>query len=169
MRHGRRTDYEQGCRCESAREARRVYMKRRREGRGAYRAPVDGVSLKLRALQRIGWPTSEVARRAGINVWIIREVQAQRRRRVNGTTEQAINRAYEALSGTPGPSERVRAQAERKGWLPPLELTPVDDAPEEVDWTATDSLHLDWDAIRGRTKATWEAHLKARQRARGRK
>lgn len=121
--HGTASAYVRaGCRCPHAREARRKYEKRRREGR----LPpvfVDGLptTRRLQALAALGWSFEALGERlGGVTPQAVRHHASGRRPRVCRALERRVARLYEALSMTVGPSAISRRRALAKGWAPPL-------------------------------------------------
>lgn len=121
-RHGDAWAYHNyGCRCPAAREAWRVYAKRRREGRlPAALVPALGTVRRLRALMALGWPSPQLAGRTGMATEQVLRLVAGGRERVRRGTAAAVARLYDELSMRPGPSTRTRLRATARGWMPPL-------------------------------------------------
>jgi hypothetical protein len=121
-RHGDEAAYRQGCRCDTAREDRRIRVKRRRDGihpdRHAYRE-VEGTQRRLRALAAIGWPVKELAPMLGTSPRQVDHYRCGRKPRIHRDAAKRIADLYERLSATPGPSELSRTRAEKAGWAPP--------------------------------------------------
>lgn len=106
------------CPCERCRAGRAAYEKRRRV-LGLSRVDGTGTARRLRALAAMGWPSHELAARLGVS----REAVQQRTRETWPAERSTVGRVrdlYDALSMTPGPSERARRRAARLEWAPPL-------------------------------------------------
>lgn len=134
-RHGTASTYNYGCRCPDAREAWRLYSKRRRENRAqpGYTSPIPS-ARKVQALMALGWPAYEITRRLG---WSNASSNLQRipkRARIYRHHADAIDRVYRELSGTAGPSATTRRRAKTAGYLPPLawDCIDTDSAPPET-------------------------------------
>lgn len=121
-RHGTSSAYDYGCRCPDAREANRLRKKRGREGRlPPGRVSPIGTQRRLQALSAIGWSHLIIARELGMHPTRVRDLRGnQRTNNIYRTTAIKVARLYERLSGTPGPSDKVRVWAEKLGWAPPL-------------------------------------------------
>lgn len=109
-----------GCCCPHAKEAHRIYEKRRRQGRNQP-ACIDptGTIRRMRALAAIGWPLIEQARRFGWNSAPSRLVRGKTQ--VTRELAARVAALYEELKDVPGPSAKVRDHAARKGWPTPAE------------------------------------------------
>jgi hypothetical protein len=118
--HGSSNAYRNhGCRCADARRANTRYGKLRRAGlhRPLWVSSV-GVVRRRQALAAIGYGLKELAPHFGTS-W--RGVgNYQNRPRVHRATFDRWVEVYDLLSMTPGPNARVKAHAERCGWVPPL-------------------------------------------------
>lgn len=93
-----------------------------RADRLADRALIDatGSMRRLRALVALGWPQQQLADRIGWHIAALSYITRGRQRFVHQATADLIAALYDELSGQPGPSERVRALAAKRGWAPPL-------------------------------------------------
>lgn len=124
------------CRCATAREAWRLYNKRRREGRNEPNC-IDstGSARRIRALIAIGWSMRELARRTGHHHRTIQDVVYGRRRLITRHTARWVSDLYEELSTTPGGSKYALLVADRYGWAPPLawDEGAIDDPTAEPD------------------------------------
>ena len=78
-----------------------------------------GARRRIRALQAMGWPLHEIARRIG---WATNNLGTlvAGGRACNADSARKIAAVYDELCMTPGPSQRARYWALRKGWAPPL-------------------------------------------------
>src|SRR5690606_18083712 len=121
-RHGTSSAYDYGCRSPDAREANPLRNKRARDRR---RPPSRVLAIatrrRLQALSAIGWPHLIIARELGMHPTRVRDLRGnQRTNCIYRTTAIKVAELYERLSGTPGPSDKVRAWAKKLGWAPPL-------------------------------------------------
>lgn len=99
--------------------------------------PRIGVIRRVRALNAIGWPRTEIARRLGMTQQNLtqlvngcRGADVRPNAWVQGSTWHKVADLYDELCMTPGPSQRARIIASRKGWAPPLSWTTIDDPNE---------------------------------------
>jgi hypothetical protein len=120
-RHGTPAAYSYwGCRCQTAREAKRIYHKRLREHRAEPgRVDASGTIRRVRALAALGWPQPELARMLGCHPRALGQL-GRRSRMVHAATAENVAALYEELSMRPGPSVRARNRAARLGYVPPL-------------------------------------------------
>lgn len=131
-RHGTPTGYTDGgcreacCRAAVAR-AWNIYELRRVANNGQpLTVPKIGAVRRLQALMALGWPRRELARRAGWRGDALGALIYGRRQVLLLDTHRRIVYLYEALSGTPGPSQRSRAIAATRGWATPLAWDDID-------------------------------------------
>lgn len=129
--HGTTAAYRWGCRCAEAREAERLYKKRRRQNR-ITRAWIDatGTRRRLQALCALGWRWTDLAAHFGVSYQAVQHWAEAGTTRVHADTVDRVKVVYSLLSGTPGPSATTRRRAVAKGWVPPLgwDDTAIDDA-----------------------------------------
>jgi hypothetical protein len=118
-----------GCRCPDARERRRIYRKRQREGRltSPWVAPF-GTARRLRALNAAGWPIGELAARMACtrqNVALLwrADERGVKVTRVNAARVAAL---YRELSTVPGPSSSAAKRAASRGWATPQQWDGAD-------------------------------------------
>lgn len=78
-----------------------------------------GAVRRCQALQAFGWTSAQIGERVGLEQTNVTALQ--RRTRIEYAMWARIRGVYEELSSTPGPSERARLSAARKGWLNPFE------------------------------------------------
>jgi transcriptional regulator with XRE-family HTH domain len=123
-RHGNESAYvNDGCRCETARIDRAHKQKERRissQLRGPALRDGTGVTRRLQALAAIGWSAQDVADRLGVTERAVQMWRSGHYPTVRPETAATVDRLYEELQGTPGPSPRSRENATRSGWAPPL-------------------------------------------------
>lgn len=131
--HGTYPAYRRGCRCPHAREAERLYRKRRRQGRSEP-GLVDacGTRRRIEALMAIGHTGDTIGHAAdgkydGAHLRIIR-----RQNMVTILTRDAIRAAYAKLSGAPGASEITRKRAASYGFATPIQWGADIDDPAAV-------------------------------------
>lgn len=79
-----------------------------------------GARRRIQALGVIGWSQRELATRTGIMHQHLNRIGTGRIRTITGDTAATIAAVYDELWNRPGPTNRSRADAARKGWLPPL-------------------------------------------------
>lgn len=77
-----------------------------------------GTRRRVQALSWMGWPTAEVARRAGIRERSLATL-IRPSRRVSQTLALRVAHVYDELSAVPGPSRGARAKARQFGHAPP--------------------------------------------------
>lgn len=82
---------------------------------GGQLVDATGTWRRLHALIALGYPQTWLARELGLG----RALQLNRER-VTVRNAEKVAALYDRLSMTPGPSERTRVMAWRKGYLPPL-------------------------------------------------
>jgi hypothetical protein len=97
-------------------------------------------SRRIRALAALGWSMTEQGKQAGMCLQQMWEIASLRKAHITGETHTRVCDLFERLCDKPGPSDRARRCATRKGWLPPLDLDdslefPAEpaDPDEEVD------------------------------------
>jgi hypothetical protein len=131
-RHGDTSAYSYfRCRCVDAREAQRLYVKRRKFGHPEVRRVKSvGVSRKIKALAAIGYSSKEVAEYTGISRKVVQFFSMQRSEYVLKRNADLIDEAYRAWCMTPGPNKRAIQEARHRGWLPPLAWDDIDNDPE---------------------------------------
>jgi hypothetical protein len=128
-RHGTASAYTKArCRCPEAREAWRLYNKRRREGRQlpGLLSPL-GASRRIQALVAIGWTWRALAREAERHHRTVRDIGTARRETVTNVTLVWVHELYERLSYTSGGSKYALTVAARYGWCPPEAWRNIDD------------------------------------------
>ncbi|HEY9370967.1 hypothetical protein [Streptomyces sp.] len=90
-------------------------------------APVDshrgidstGTRRRVQALAWMGWPASEVARRAGTTVGTLQTLILPFRR-ISVAMARRVAAVYDALWQTPGPSKIAAGKARSLGFVPPM-------------------------------------------------
>lgn len=95
------------------------------ERRETHRATdATGTQRRVRALSCMGWPTAEVARRAGVSYDTLNTEMW--RGRLSHRIAVRIAKVYEELSHTEGPSAHARRRAKQLGFHPPFAWDYVD-------------------------------------------
>lgn len=79
-----------------------------------------GSVRRLRALQAIGWTQTEIARRMGWTVQNLNRYFISEPDSIRAGTAQEIAALFDQLQLIPGPSQRARNYASKRGWPPPL-------------------------------------------------
>lgn len=79
-----------------------------------------GTTRRLRALIAIGWPIAHLADRYGMYPTALGRIACGQLRQVRATTAHRIAVDYRELCRIPGPSQRARNEARKKGWHGPL-------------------------------------------------
>lgn len=88
-----------------------------------------GTRRRVEALQALGWSRRSQEERLG---WCrSRLTGVCGASKIMARNAKAVTGLFEVLSGTPGPSDAVRAYAARRGYVPPLAWDDPDD-PDEV-------------------------------------
>lgn len=97
------------------------------------RVPAGPTRTRLRQLAALGYPEHQIAAMLGRST----RTQTGGLRipgdQVSAGLERRVRELWERIDGAPGPSERTRAHAARKGWLPPAPPAPVD-ITDHLDW-----------------------------------
>ena len=132
-RHGTNAGYNAGCReacCKTAHADYRRHLKTR-----WYLAPVErlkvdatGTTRRIHALMALGWRLTDIDAELGQCAHYTYNLTDQVQ--VHFDTARRVAEVYDRLAMTPGPSERTRAIARRKGWAPPLAWDDIDRDPE---------------------------------------
>lgn len=149
-RHDDESAYWQGCRSRAAQAAQANY---RTHGEPHLASSV-GIVRRLCALQAIGWPDQAIAERLGCTKQAVSWLRCGNRTTANRETRAAVDRVYNELSGTPGPSAQARRTAQRRGWAPPLAWDDIDDPDAQPDYG--ESHDWRWDRRAGRSEKVAE-------------
>lgn len=112
----------------------------RRDGKPAHHevnVPGVGTRRRLRALMRIGWPPVELSARLGKDPHFVYNKLHQPGSWVRRSTHDAVAALYRELCMIPGPSERTRRAAEKRGYPGPIDWDNIDldEAPETERFT----------------------------------
>lgn len=78
-----------------------------------------GTVRRVRALIAIGWPLTQLAPRFGLYVTALGRIANGQMEHVRSATADTIALDYRHLAGLPGPSQRSRREAVRRGWHGP--------------------------------------------------
>lgn len=98
---------------------------------GASRVPAWSTRRRVQALVAIGWSLGQLGARAGVSRASVHD--SIQRDEVSAATARRYRDLYTELENTPGPSQRSRTEAYRKGWPPPAAWDDIDDFAEEPD------------------------------------
>lgn len=120
-----------------------------------------GTVRRLRALVAIGWPIAHLAKRLGMYDTALGNIARGQLEHVRATTAEAVAALYRELCCIPGPNQRVRDGARKKGWHGPIAWDDIDDPNEQPE---TDGVVL----VARRNKAVIDLELVARRTAEGR-
>lgn len=114
-----RTTYAQGsCRCDTGRNDRRIYLKRRREGRAVLvRIPALGYQRRIHALIASGWSYRRIGVAAGMAHQEIRRVSLVSQW-VSRATATRLDQAWATLSEDDGGSIRSIKLGRIMDWAP---------------------------------------------------
>ncbi|WP_182377867.1 hypothetical protein [Nocardioides sp. WS12] len=96
--------------------------------------PSLGSARRIRALMALGWRHEDITSLLGGRV--SHHLAAHRHKAINAHDWRLVDAAYEALSGSPGPSQLSRKRAAEQGYVPPLAWDDIDD-PNERRTTET--------------------------------
>ncbi|WP_436702447.1 hypothetical protein [Nocardioides sp. BYT-33-1] len=98
--------------------------------------PAIGTQRRIQALVAIGWRLEDIAAAAGHKrTHETMSSVLRKQTRVRAQTAAHIAQVYDRLSGKPGPSSRVRVNARKRGWAPPLAWEGIDiDDPLAQPW-----------------------------------
>lgn len=89
------------------------------------RASSIGCVRRVHALRRLGWPLPEIARHAGVSYGGLKDATSHHQ--FTDRMADAVCRAYDTLSGTPGPSTVAAKKAAGEGCAPPAAWDDIDD------------------------------------------
>lgn len=98
-------------------------------------ADATGTARRLRALVAIGWPMEQLAPLFGMYPTALGNIARGEVQQVRTTTADLVALHYQHLTRTPGPSNRTRILARKKGWHGPAAWDDIDDPncqPEET-------------------------------------
>lgn len=120
-----------------------------------------GTMRRLRALVAIGWPIEQLAPQLGIYPTALGNIARGELRSVRATTADAVALLYQHLVRQPGPSNRSRILARKKGWHGPLAWEAIDDPNEQPETDGQTN-------VQRRRKAAIDLELVAIRTAQGR-
>lgn len=135
-RHGRPAGYVAGCRRRCCKKGMADYENRRRMLMAAGKDRLvsrGGAVRRLRALQAIGWSSTELSARLNRSRnYVSAFVSRTDNQLVRADVFNEISDLYEQLCMARGPSSQTATRAALSGWLPPL-------AYEDIDLPAADN------------------------------
>lgn len=106
---------------ERARRARQAAVYRKvRYLSGPKCVDSTGTVRRMRALGAIGWDHARLGEMLGLSKSRMSQLASGRCPLVRRETVAAVCDLYDALSMTPGPSQKAREMAAAQGWVPPL-------------------------------------------------
>lgn len=130
------------CRCDDAKNAQRLYTKKRKLARARGLVgrhdlvPTFRVVRRFQALARMGYSAREIQEAAwgykrsnGTAAWMNRAA-------MGGQRFAQLDEVYQRLQATPGDNWRAKAHAVRRGWAAPLDWDNIDN-PDEVPHNKT--------------------------------
>lgn len=116
--------------CRGCKAAAATYFARREMAlaRGeTYTVAARGSIRRIRALVAIGWSMEHQAARLGLKKQAIQNFAVKSPdTRIRVTTAKRYSDLFDELHMTPGPSDKAREIAVRKGWAPPLAWEDID-------------------------------------------
>lgn len=156
-RHGTRTAYRaNGCTCPDARADHARYNRARQAGLAHlvadHTVDATGSTRRLQALYALGRRERDLAPRLGY-ARDIPFMHHSERTRIYASTAAKVTALFEELSGTLGPSNKLRERAASWGWHPPLawygiDIDDLDAIPDVGPATSgNDSDHVDEIAV----------------------
>lgn len=92
-----------------------------------------GTVRRVRALVAIGWPIAHLAPRFGMYDTALGNIARGQLAHVRATTADVVALEYRVLSRIPGPSQRARNEASKKGWHGPAAWDDIDNPDEQPD------------------------------------
>jgi len=101
-----------------------------------------GTMRRLRALVAIGWPIGQLAPQFGIFSTALGNIARGELAHVRATTADTVALHYQHLTRTPGPSNRSRILARKKGWHGPAAWDDIDDPTAVPEVEQADELAL---------------------------
>jgi hypothetical protein len=134
-----------GCRCPAAKEDKRLYHKRIREGRHLPRRVDSTITRrKIRALAALGWPMTDLAKRMQIDARNVSYfATAPDTQPVFRSSAEKIAALYMELRDLPGPNEECKRRAARKGWVAPYGWDDIENPAEaQPDPMPVDRPHI---------------------------
>lgn len=123
--HGTLARYQAGCQCLPCRRAKKLYRVEWDRAKAAgidLLVPAAPTHRKVQALCRLGWSSSDVAKRLGISQQAMARIM--KRETIRRATAEKIDAVYRSLEMKIPPETpwtiRNKKHAERMGWPPPL-------------------------------------------------
>jgi hypothetical protein len=132
--HDTVTAYRQGCRSAAAREDRRLYAKRWRQGRHVDRKCHDyiGIARRIEAAAYMGWSQRAMEQETGFSARTLWMLTTGRQKYVTTRSRDRLIPVLERLALTPRDDSRVRGWARRQGFRPLLAWDDIDDPAEQA-------------------------------------
>jgi hypothetical protein len=103
---------------------------------------ITGTARRIRALNAIGWPMRELAKRLDCTRQAVQRLALEENPLVQLRTAGRVRALYWELSATPGPSVRARQQAAAKGWPTPIAWDDIDDPNEKPQRTSAEPAYV---------------------------
>lgn len=88
-----------------------------------------GTARRIRAMQAVGWPLSEIGARLGMHTTYVSRICCKNDR-VSVEIAARVRVVYDDLSGSPGPSEKSRRLGVLRRWGLPASWDDIDDPGE---------------------------------------
>lgn len=101
-----------------------------------------GLQRRIQALMAIGWTQTEMETRSELGRGTLSHILRDRQM-VRMSLARKVSAIYETLSATPGPHNRTKILARKKGWAPPLAWDDIDDPSEVPDVGVNRALKFD--------------------------
>lgn len=114
-------------------DTRADYRRRRYLHHAPLKVDATGTRRRIQALAAIGWSLAAQSQRLGWKPSTAHAVSS--RSWVWPQTAEKVRGLYDELSMVPGPNNRARGEAARKGWLPPLAFD--DESIDDPDYVPT--------------------------------
>ena len=121
-----------GCRCPGAREAYRLYRKRRETNRlPSPFVPSLGTARRLRSLVAAGHSWKQLSAELGLSLTWTRRLALDEDGTIRRTTAERVEALFTRLALVPGDSPHAFTVARKNGWAPPLAWDDIDDPEAE--------------------------------------
>lgn len=93
--------------------------------------PAEPTRRRFRALAAIGWSLAELAEQVGVTEAAVSKTAHASA--IQAGVARRYRDLYAQLENTPGPSDRARHEAQKRGWAPPAAWENIDDLTERPD------------------------------------